>query len=45
MTKRAKVTNITNKTIFTGGGKKTTYTSSPAISELIVSSIGLDRQV
>ena len=44
--KRTKVTNINNKTIiYRGGVKKTTYTSSPAISELIVSSIGLDRQV
>ena len=46
MTKRTKVTNINNKTIiYRGGGKKTTYASSPAISELIVSSIGLDRRV
>ena len=49
MTKRAKstkVTNTNNKTIiYRGGVKKTTYTSSPAISELIVSSIGLDRRV
>ena len=44
--KRTKVTNINNKTIiYRGGVKKTTYTSSPAISELIVSSIGLDRRV
>ena len=45
MTKRTKVTNINNKTIIYRGGKKTTYASSPAISELIVSSIGLDRRV
>ena len=43
--KRTKVTNINNKTIIYRGVKKTTYTSSPAISELIVSSIGLDRRV
>ena len=44
--KRTKVTNINNKTIiYKGGVKETTYTSSPAISELIVSSIGLDRRV
>ena len=45
MTKRTKVTNITNKTIIYRGGKKTTYTSSPAISEVIVASIGLARRV